>query len=73
MLSESKLDSQQGAPVLNAGQANRVRQVYVQGWKHRKCTGEMVAPVAKVFTICTRVCDILKESLSLHCQQQQNY
>lgn len=55
MLSESKPDSQQGAPVLRAGQASRVRQVYVQGWKLRRSTGEMVAQVAKVFTFCPRV------------------
>lgn len=55
MLSESKPDSQQGAPVQRAGQASRVRQVYVLGWKLRRSTGEMVAQVAKVFTFCTGV------------------
>lgn len=45
MLSESKPDSQQGAPVLRAGQASRVRQVYVLGWKLRRSTGEMVAVI----------------------------
>lgn len=56
MLSESKPDSKQGAPELRAGQASRVRQVYVQGWKLRRSTGEMVAQVAKMFTFCTQVC-----------------
>lgn len=55
MLSESKPDSQQGVPVQRAGQASRVRQVYVLGWKLRRSTGEMVAQVAKVFTFCTGV------------------
>lgn len=56
MLSESKPDSKQGAPVLRAGQASRVRQVYVQGWKLRRSTGEMVAQVAETFTFCSQVC-----------------
>lgn len=49
MLSESQPDSQQGAPVLRAGQASRVRQVYVQGWRLRRSTGEKGAQMTEAY------------------------